>query len=804
MSTTIGTIELIAKIDTSAYKSGAKEIDRTNAEMADGTDRASSSMNSSLSKVAKIGLGAVVTAVAGAGALIVKNFDNAIDRVDTLNNSARTFDNMGFAKGDTEKAMTALKKSILGLPTALDEGVRGMTALSATYGDVLKGQKVFSALNNAILGFGGNTEMVKNAILQLSQVPMDGPLDAQTWNSLRNSGLTPVLVAMAKDLGISIATLKERFGDGTLKVQDFTDALIKMNTDGGGGMKSLEQIAQDSTKGIATGWANMNTAITRGIADIIQALGAGGIASTMASFGGIIENGLKSVARVIPGIIDGIKTEVGRLKDIFGNIKTMLGEGKYEEVGTIIGKALADGVTNGLKLLKLTMHMVKGWFDGIDWGELGVTVGKQAVSFLVGFAIGILNFDLGGVLKTLKNNWAEALIGLATIAFAPAKLLGPLGKILGRLPFAELFSKLFIAPIRGAVAPIRKAVQDVVEDGILGVWGKFANVGVFAQTVKSILLAPFRNLVDDVALFIRLIPTMIVDTFRGMVGGITSVLSLVKNAFINVFTDSFNGIKAVFAPITEFFASMFNAIKANVSFSLGSIQQFFLDMVLAVRNIISGFITEAINTFVFLRNGIVNAFSTVSGFFGSVFTSAFNAVRSAFGGVTGWFASVWSNITAIFSGAGTSVGNAIGGAFASVINVVLRGAVNIINGFIRSINGVVGVIQKIPGVGGKVGKMGEINIPQLATGGIVSSPTLAMIGEGRESEAVIPLSKLDKMLSDSGGSNGGATNIEISINMSGIMSRSKADERDIGKSIVKALNQELTSKGYPAIGGGGI
>jgi SLT domain-containing protein len=37
-------------------------------------------------------------------------------------------------------------------------------------------------------------------------------------------------------------------------------------------------------------------------------------------------------------------------------------------------------------------------------------------------------------------------------------------------------------------------------------------------------------------------------------------------------------------------------------------------------------------------------------------------------------------------------------------------------------------------------------IPALAKGGIVSSPTLAMIGEGKESEAVAPLSKLQGMI----------------------------------------------------------
>ena len=43
----------------------------------------------------------------------------------------------------------------------------------------------------------------------------------------------------------------------------------------------------------------------------------------------------------------------------------------------------------------------------------------------------------------------------------------------------------------------------------------------------------------------------------------------------------------------------------------------------------------------------------------------------------------------------------------------------------------------------------EGSIPALANGGIVTGPTLALIGEGRESEAVIPLSKLNSMM-DSG------------------------------------------------------
>jgi hypothetical protein len=45
------------------------------------------------------------------------------------------------------------------------------------------------------------------------------------------------------------------------------------------------------------------------------------------------------------------------------------------------------------------------------------------------------------------------------------------------------------------------------------------------------------------------------------------------------------------------------------------------------------------------------------------------------------------------------------------------------------------------------------DIPALAEGGVVTGPTLALIGEGRESEAVIPLSKLNTMMQGGGGQN---------------------------------------------------
>ena len=69
---------------------------------------------------------------------------------------------------------------------------------------------------------------------------------------------------------------------------------------------------------------------------------------------------------------------------------------------------------------------------------------------------------------------------------------------------------------------------------------------------------------------------------------------------------------------------------------------------------------------------------------------------------------------------------------------MLSVAVGIINGFISAINFAIGVINMIPGV--EINKLSELEVPQLARGGIVDRPTYAMIGEAGK-EAVMPLER---------------------------------------------------------------
>ena len=84
--------------------------------------------------------------------------------------------------------------------------------------------------------------------------------------------------------------------------------------------------------------------------------------------------------------------------------------------------------------------------------------------------------------------------------------------------------------------------------------------------------------------------------------------------------------------------------------------------------------------------------------------------------------------------------------FANVFGAIVNLSKDPINGVISAIIYVLGKINAmnikipdwVPGIGGNTFGFKIPQIPQLATGGIVTSPTLLEAGEGGEPEAIIP------------------------------------------------------------------
>lgn len=90
-----------------------------------------------------------------------------------------------------------------------------------------------------------------------------------------------------------------------------------------------------------------------------------------------------------------------------------------------------------------------------------------------------------------------------------------------------------------------------------------------------------------------------------------------------------------------------------------------------------------------------------------------------------------------------------------------------------------------------------------AKGGPVSANQAYIVGENQP-EIFVPRTSGTIIPEVPNPSKTRGSSITLNVNMTGIMSRSKADERSIAKSLVQRLNEELSAKGQPILGGGAL
>ncbi|MFC4335217.1 phage tail tape measure protein [Salininema proteolyticum] len=124
---------------------------------------------------------------------------------------------------------------------------------------------------------------------------------------------------------------------------------------------------------------------------------------------------------------------------------------------------------------------------------------------------------------------------------------------------------------------------------------------------------------------------------------------------------------------------------------------------------------------------------------------AWNAVSSGASSALDWAGRKWQsfkdNVSDIVSDIKSFLSDIWSGV-SSGAKSALNGAIGLINGAVDGINWLIDGANKLPSV-----SIPHVPyIPYLAEGGIVSSATLAVVGEGSEPEAVMPLSRLENML----------------------------------------------------------
>lgn len=191
-----------------------------------------------------------------------------------------------------------------------------------------------------------------------------------------------------------------------------------------------------------------------------------------------------------------------------------------------------------------------------------------------------------------------------------------------------------------------------------------------------------------------------------------NVITPVANLFSNLWT----GIKNVFANVKSWFSEKFTAAKNAVTNAWSPIANWFSEKYQAIKNV----------------------FAKVKDWFAEKFGAAWTAIKNKFSSWGDFWSGLWTKVKDKFTNIGTNISNAIGNSIRSGINGVISMIENTINSAIGLINGAINLINKLPGV--NVGKIGGLNLPRLAQGGVLKKGQVGLL-EGTGAEAVVPLDR---------------------------------------------------------------
>lgn len=381
--------------------------------------KAQSATQSLMSSVKNTALGAMAfKGVSAAVNTLSSNVGSAVSRFDTLNQYPRVLEQMGFSADEAKDSIKELGDGIQYVPTSLDEIASSAKSLALTTGNLKKSTKLAVAMNNAFYASGSASDEASRGMTQFTQMLSRGKVGQEEWNTL-NETMKYGLTQTAKKLGIASGSTTELYDalqDGTITMDQFTDAIIECSEETGG----FAEVAKTSTAGISTSMSNLKISIVKGMAGSLSAIDTFLAANQLPTISQMIDSAKDKIGPAF----DTINTKI----ETFGNTKAFQTVSKYASmffdtvktvgpaVGSIfgtIGKAIWEIVSDSH-----TMSDVKTVLDGISFAAKSaskfITEHKDAVKETVGVIMGLVI-----VFKALKVAMAiqgvvSGLIGVFT------------------------------------------------------------------------------------------------------------------------------------------------------------------------------------------------------------------------------------------------------------------------------------------------------------------------------------------------------------------------------------------------------
>lgn len=481
----------------------------------------------------------------------------------------------------------------------------------------------------------------------------------------------------------------------------------------------------ENTGNIFASAGNIAQAFADGFYDVITSTGAIRIGSALVSsffaidssireisfkIGGDLMKGLERIiTENMPGVADALSNTLSDIAPIFESAEQAIND-MTDSISRVYDQYIRPTIESSTKAISGFIGVfVKGWNNHIQpvIKEIGQgfsdTIGKHVSPLIQKILDMVASFQ---EMSQVINAYVGPAIGFIVEQFT--RVLAPTLEYIG-----EVFRVLFntVADILGGVADFLKGVFDII-------------TGILTSDMNKI----FDGFTETGDAIMNILSTIL----TGLLDLTVAVLKFIWDTIVAIFQGIWDGIVAIFTPIGEWFSERWN----DITTVLADVAKWFGDMFQKAWNALTNIFSSIGTWFGERWNDVTTALANVATWFGNIFKTAFEAVKNAFSTIGSFFSGVWTTVKNIFVNAGQMVGSAVGGAFKSAVNAVLSTIENVVNGFIGMINGVIGLINKIPGV--SLGSVGYVSLPRLARGGIVDSPTVAMIGEAGK-EVVMPL-----------------------------------------------------------------
>lgn len=778
-----GYVTIGTKLDTDGLDQGLSKLESGLKSTSNKMDKYGKDSGNKFSAGFLIGFSVLTSVITSFLGRLVQSLDSAISRVDTLNNFSRVMENLGQSAEDSQQAIDYMSEKLTGLPTTLDAGASAVQRFTSANNNVKASTEMFLALNNAIIAGGAPMQQQQSALEQLTQAYSRGVPEMEEWRAMMVAAPAQ-MKQVAQAMGyIDANALYDAIKQGTVSMNDFMITLVDLNNNARNGFPTLEEQARTSSGGIATSITNLKTAFTKAMAEILQTIGQTNIANFFQSIIDAIKAVVPYLAAFAKSFITVVSIVAKAISTITNAINKLFGKGGKSEAkefsadlssASVSMGGLSDGASgasSGLGKAAKSAKELKKQLSGFD--EMNVLQDNTSASGGgAGGGGGIAGGlgDLGSIgdigdfgLENVKDKITE-LIPLTELFTAS---IWGLGSAFGAIKILELLKQLGlfsgsmgdilrigagIGLMAGGIYLIIEGVINYLKDPT---WENFLIIlGGIAVLCAGIALAigPIPALIAAIVLVIAAIGLAVYknwDKIKAVLDVVGQwIYDHIIEPVVNYFTDLWEKIKSIFAPTIEFLKpiieTIVDTVKTNIENIIRFVKTVYDNVKIVIDNIkqIIGIIKSYINDHVIkpvsdiINNELNGTKQKISGFI--------EDVKKKFEPFIKFFRDIMNKVKNIFVSIGSTVGNALAGAFKTVINTILALAEGFLNKPINAVNKLIEKINTLPGV--QLTTLKTFQFARLAKGGIINQPGRGVaIGGEAGREGVIPLTDSQQM-----------------------------------------------------------